>query len=94
MNYIILLPLVIASICPWQPQPADKYLVEAPVYIIEHTPEHVTGYKRTPCHQVRVDGDRVYSVVDPDAMCVQTLTQFEIVFMVRQALQTLSLDYR
>ena len=80
MNYVILLPLVIASLFPWQPQPTDKYLAEASVYIIEQTPEHVTGYKRTPCHQVRVDGDRVYSVVDPAAYCLQTLTAFEIVF--------------
>lgn len=82
MDYVILLPLVIASLFPWQPQPADKYLVEASVYVIEQTPEHVTGYKRTPCHEIRVDGDRVYSVVDPAAMCVQTLTEFEVVFII------------
>lgn len=80
MHTIIFIPLIIASLLPWQPQPTDKYLVEASVYVIERTPEHVTGYKRTPCHEVRVDGDRVYSVVDPDAMCSQTLTKFEIVF--------------
>jgi hypothetical protein len=80
MNYIVLLPIVITSLFPWQPQPTDKYLVEASVYIIEQTPEHVTGYKRTPCHEVRVDGSRVYSVVDPDVSCVQTLTKFDIIF--------------
>lgn len=89
MTSLIFLPLLIASLLPWQPQPGDSQLVEAAVFVIEQNDYHVTGYKPTPCHQVRIAGDRVYSVVEPDIYCLQTLTLFEVVLQPEAGLVSL-----
>lgn len=80
MNYLVFVPLLIASLLPWQPQPGDSLLVEGTAWVVERDDYHVAGYLPTPCHQARMDGDRVYSVADPGLFCLQTLTPFEIVF--------------
>ena len=89
MTVLIYIPLLIASLCPWQPQPGDSALVEAPVFVIEQNDYHVIGLMPTPCHQVRIDGDRVYSVVKPDTFCLQTLTRFEVVLQPEAGLVSL-----
>lgn len=79
MNTIILIPLIIVSLLPWQPQPGDENLIRGGALVVYQDKDRVAGYLPSPCHELRIDGEKVYSVLDPDAGdCLQTLTWFDV----------------
>jgi hypothetical protein len=78
MHYLILLPIIIASLSPYAPRAGDETMIRQSVIIEYNDGYRVSGWLRTPCNELRIDGDEVYSVYPPDVNCMQTLEYFAV----------------
>jgi len=80
MTYVILIPFVLANLGYWTPQQRDADMIRGVAFVTEITETTVSGFLPTGCHQVRIDDSYdpvlVYSVLDPESHCLQTITPF------------------